>query len=280
MKYTFSGHESFFCKSLWLKKGYDFVTAQNDFRAADAVVRLGVGKNMVSSIRYWLRAFGLTVDDKPTSIAHYLLDTQAGKDPYLEDLGTLWLLHYLLVSSGEATLYRIVFGRLARELTTFDRDRVIDLVRRMMADEGKSGQLNQTTLGKDFSVLLQMYIMPRSAKTFEAYSALLIDLDLLRTDEDGHRYSFNRNGKRQVPPDIYLFALINSYGDAKTIDYDLLRKAGQVFCMDDMEIITMCRSLEQRYKNYLRYSETAGIRQLQLLSSLSPSQVLDRYYGS
>ena len=25
IKYCFSGHESFPCKSLWLKKGYDFV---------------------------------------------------------------------------------------------------------------------------------------------------------------------------------------------------------------------------------------------------------------
>ncbi len=25
VKYSFSGHESFACKSLWLKKGYDFV---------------------------------------------------------------------------------------------------------------------------------------------------------------------------------------------------------------------------------------------------------------
>ena len=30
-KYTFSGHESFPCKSLWLKKGYDFVANKNDF---------------------------------------------------------------------------------------------------------------------------------------------------------------------------------------------------------------------------------------------------------
>ena len=30
-KYTFSGHESFPCKSLWLKKGYDFVVEGKDF---------------------------------------------------------------------------------------------------------------------------------------------------------------------------------------------------------------------------------------------------------
>ena len=28
-KYTFSGHESFTCKTLWLKKGYDFILDSN-----------------------------------------------------------------------------------------------------------------------------------------------------------------------------------------------------------------------------------------------------------
>ena len=53
-KYVFSGHESFSCKQLWLKKGYDFLVNGNNFNAPDSVVKLGVGKNMVSSIRYWL----------------------------------------------------------------------------------------------------------------------------------------------------------------------------------------------------------------------------------
>ena len=36
--YRFSGHESFPCKSLWLKKGYDFVVGGNDFNSPDAIV--------------------------------------------------------------------------------------------------------------------------------------------------------------------------------------------------------------------------------------------------
>ena len=72
IRYSFSGHESFYCKSLWLKKGYDFVSENNDFNSSDAVVELGVGKNMVSSIRYWLRAFGLLDDRNTTEIADYL----------------------------------------------------------------------------------------------------------------------------------------------------------------------------------------------------------------
>ncbi len=51
-RYCFSGHETFYCKSLWLKKGYDFRLGGNTFNQEDAVVKLGVGKNMVASIRF------------------------------------------------------------------------------------------------------------------------------------------------------------------------------------------------------------------------------------
>ena len=79
MKYVFSGHESFTCKTLWLKKGYDFITNQHNFNAPDAVVKLGVGKNMVASIRYWMHAFGMTDNDELTDIAHYLLEHRKWK---------------------------------------------------------------------------------------------------------------------------------------------------------------------------------------------------------
>ena len=39
-------------------------------------------------------------DDKVTEIAHYLFDDRDGKDPYIEDNATLWILHYLLVGDG------------------------------------------------------------------------------------------------------------------------------------------------------------------------------------
>ncbi len=94
-KLSFSGHESFQCRSLWLKKGYDFVNNGHSFTNEDAVVELGVGKNMVNAIRFWMKAFGLTYEnDKPTPLANKLLNDVDGWDPYLEDEDSLWLLHY------------------------------------------------------------------------------------------------------------------------------------------------------------------------------------------
>jgi hypothetical protein len=61
-----------------------------------AVVELGVGKNMVASLRYWGRAFGtINENDLPTQIAEYIFG-ETGQDVYLEDFATIWLLHYHL----------------------------------------------------------------------------------------------------------------------------------------------------------------------------------------
>ena len=60
---SFSGHESFALRYLWLKKGYDALADNPEFfQRDDAMVILGVGKNMVRSIRHWglLAKFGGT----------------------------------------------------------------------------------------------------------------------------------------------------------------------------------------------------------------------------
>lgn len=50
-KLNFSGHESFYCRLLWLKKGYDYLKKDYKFSQPDGVVHLGVGKNMLSAIQ-------------------------------------------------------------------------------------------------------------------------------------------------------------------------------------------------------------------------------------
>lgn len=87
--YKFSGHELFPCKSLWLKKGYDFVANKNDFNSPDVVITLGAGKNMVASIRFWLRTFDITDNDVLTELGNYLFDENKGKDKNLEDIAAL-----------------------------------------------------------------------------------------------------------------------------------------------------------------------------------------------
>src|SRR4051812_26682004 len=56
----FSGHESFTLRFAWLPKAVQGVLSQkNLFAHEDALVHLGVGKNMVRSIRHWGVASGV-----------------------------------------------------------------------------------------------------------------------------------------------------------------------------------------------------------------------------
>lgn len=283
VKYSFSGHESFPCKSLWLKKGYDFVIAGNDFNSPEAVIGLGVGKNMVASIRFWLKAFGITENDEITPLGHYLFDENKGKDKYLEDIATLWLLHFNLVFSEEATLYKMFFCGLQRERTHFEREQVLTYVKLRMVEAGKMTLFNENTVKKDIGVLLQNYTLPRKPQSNEDFSSLLIDLDLIRQNAEGRGYYFNIDGKRKITKEIFLYGLLKMKeqdGD-NTISFDTIQeRIGLLFCMQDFETIDMLKVLANDYKGYLAYSDVAGIRQIQFIKDLDVKQVLDDYYGT
>src|SRR5690348_1339363 len=104
----FGGHEKFVFRHGWLKKGVDAV--KNDqlaFINEEALVTLGVGKNMVRSIKHWCLATGLLEETngaglprplKPTELAKKLL-LGKGWDPYFEDIGSLWLLQWQLANN-------------------------------------------------------------------------------------------------------------------------------------------------------------------------------------
>lgn len=283
MGYVFSGHESFSCKSLWLKKGYDFVATGNDFNKPEAVIGLGVGKNMVSSIKYWMRVFGLLKDNRLTNLANYLFDDEKGKDKYLEDIATLWLLHFNLVFLEEASLYSMFFRGLQRERIRFERDQVLFFVKLRMIEAGQVSNFNPNTVRKDIGVLLQNYVLPRKAQTNEDYSSLLIDLDLIRQDSEGKGYYFNLDGKRKVAKEVFLYALLKlreKEGD-NTISYETIQdKVGLIFCLHDFETIELLKSLSEEYSKYLSYSDIAGIKQVQFTSELDSNTILDNYYGS
>ncbi len=281
-KYVFSGHESFSCRMLWPIKGYDYINEGNSFNDPNSVIMLGVGKNMVASIRYWLKALGLTEHDKPSTLAKYLFDEAQGKDRYLESLGTLWLLHFLLVVLNEATLYNILFLRYQKERKQFAKEQVLNFVKRLMAEDDRLKQFNSNTVGKDFGVLVQNYVQPSKPKSYEDYSSLLIDLNLIRNDNSDRGYAFNIEGKRTVPTEIFLYAVLWMKGSDRTVSYDTLQNVGLVFCMTDMEVIEMLQQIDREYSEYVQYSDNAGIRQLLFKEGkqMNPIDLLNRYYDN
>jgi hypothetical protein len=289
-KYTFSGHDSFQCRQLWLKKGYDFINSGKSFNDEDAVVALGVGKNMVSSIRFWMKAFGLlTADDKATPFANKLM-AEDGWDPYLEDEASLWLLHYHLVKVGYASTYSLVFNELRREKIEFTRDNFMAFMKRK-ADSTGAFQVNEKsakTLLEDFNVMSKMYLRSSSqAKDREdSFSGLLTELDLVKLYSRGSEdyYIIENTDRTELPDEVVLFAILDNNNFDRSVNLSTLEQepdhVGPIFALSKGGLSNKIESIASKAFNGLIFKDHAGIRELQFKRKLSPLTVLDRYYAN
>lgn len=277
-RYTFSGHESFYCKSLWLKKGYDALKNNINFSNPEAVAELGVGKNMVSSIKFWLKAFGVSNTDAPTHFGDLIFDSQTGYDPYIEDTGTLWLLHYMLVKNKLASIYNLTFLEFKREKKEFDRIQLQSFIKRKCNVKEQSNVYNENTVRKDISVLLHNYVSPTDLKSPEDYSAILIDLGLISNLGDD-KYAFSEISHEQINPLILLYILNDYKGNDNTISLDIMQEISLILGISINGLVEIVKTLIDEYTKDITYSDNSGIKNIQFLRPIDSDVVLNEYYN-
>lgn len=285
-KLSFSGHESFQCRHLWLKKGYDYVSKGKSFNAEDAVVELGVGKNMVSSIRFWMKAFDLlTQNDELTEFAHKLLSDK-GWDPYLEDEATVWLLHYHLIKKGSASIYSIIFNELRREKIEFTKENFVAFVKRKVEAE-KLPAINEKTLLEDFSVLSKMYMRSDAqAKDKEdSFSGILSELGLVKSYNKGKEEFFiiENTERPEIPDAVILYSILDANNFDASLNLNTIEQeynsVGSVFALNRPGLLSKIESLTNR-NSYLVFNDQAGIKELQFKKKPNSFKILEDYYAN
>ena len=233
---------------------------------------------MVSSIRFWMRAFGLVVDNNVTSIADYIFNNTNGKDPFVEDLGTLWLLHYYLIKTELASIYKLFFVDFHKEKNgEFSREQLQLFLKRKNAETDYAHLYNENTVKRDIGVLLQNYVTPQQSKSNEDYSALLLDLNLLKQTEK--HYYFNIKGKNGINPEIFLYAIIDDKQQNQIVSFDKLMDLALIFCMTKTELIDTILFLVEEYPESLRYTDDGGIKQLFFIKEINKIEMLNKYYN-
>jgi hypothetical protein len=276
-KLIFSGHDSFECRHFWLKKGFDLVTSGGKFND-EAVIPLGVGRNMVTSIRYWMKAFGLLdEDDKLTDFAKRIF-SQRGFDPYLEDEASLWLLHYQLVTKGFASIFDITFNDFRRQKPEFTKEHFMQFIR------NKKIAMNENTLGKDIDVLLKTYVS-KGNQAEDNYEGILTDLGLIEEikKENKTEYIIRNDDRERLPEEIILYGILEKH-KTKSIDFDTLlfdkNSVGVVFAMTKNGLANKLEAIALKYKKEgIVFSNNAGAKELQFKKNLPESKdILNDYY--
>ena len=293
MKLQFSGHESFICKHFWLKKGYDFVIGEGNFSDESAVTGLGVGKNMVTSINYWMKAFGIIDQAGAVSeLGNYLFNDLTGKDPYIENFGTVCLLHYYLVKTNKASVYTIFFNEFRKGRTEFTKDQLSIHIARTL-ESMELSNVNANTINADINVFIRNYLKPdyKSSKADieDDFSSLLLDLELINSYQAENAsgkivdwYSAENTNRLDLPYQLVLFAILDNDAFGKSISFrDLLLSAnspGAIFLLNEDGLYQKIEQITGKYRNIV-FTETAGISELQFKRTINKWDILDEYYN-
>ena len=277
----FSGHETFPLRYGWLKKAFDRVADtedQSENKAAcwndDAIARFGVGKNMVKSMRHWANAARVIEEQAPnsvrTSALGRLLFGSKGLDPYMEHPATLWLIHWQLAARADKTTWFWVFSHYPA--ITFERDGLIKKLGRLAKDRNWSRTAN-TTVKNDVACFIRTYVARQpSAKTGhdDALESPLTELGLIKAIGKKDGFRFVRGPKSTLSDGVFTFALIDFWShyapNAATLSFEVIAHApggpGRVFQFDENDVADRLAALDDVTNGALRWSETAGLKQV------------------
>ena len=289
--FRFSGHDTFHCKEQWILKGLQVLEYQNNkdiFKKNEAIPLLGVGKNMVRSIHYWLRSFGLVDNDSNITEFASLIFLRDRFDPYLENEGSLWLLQYYLCKTNHSSIYNLIFSRYFSDKATLDFSeyQVFNFVNRLMQKK-EHKEIASKTFNSDFKVFLRTYVFPsKNEKTVEDdFNAPLLSLNLVA--DTGRKNSLNQpifrlnlNAQETISTEIFAFCLLDQFEDLVSISFDKVKKTiGSYLCLSNEGLEILIDKLCEENKNFV-YKDDAGVRQLQFKNTSKETKIniLRSYY--
>ena len=291
---AFGRHETFPLRYSWLTKGFQALL--NDpkvFESPDATVTLGVGKNMVNAIRYWLQA-AQVVEKKPegfviTSIGDAIFNEEnGGFDPYLEDEATLWLLHWLLTTNTSlATAWYWFFNQFHKpEFTSQEASTaLLDFAKQNITAKFSAGTVKQ-----DATILLRMYVRSRGntrTPLEEALDSPLSLLGLVTQTPGGKSFQSRPEPRDGLPLGILGFAvtqLMQTMGLQQLPIEDLMYSKsiypapGAIFRITESALLAKLEQLMHVLPGVYEMRETAGIHQLYLLEDIRPLAYLESHY--
>jgi hypothetical protein len=282
-KVAFSRHESFVLRFGWLTKGFRaFEDDPNIFTNEDAVVTLGVGKNMVNSIRHWLRASKLIIwepDTKEvTSIGRAIFSKEGGWDPFLEDEATIWLIHWLIATNPEqATAWYWYFNHfhkpeftsmeVAAALSTFAKERV-------------DSKFATTSIKQDAAVLLRTYVQSKNSNKIAYEDVLDSPLSLLKLisySPSAKTYQSKLEARNNLPIGIFGYAIcdfLKNLNVSQVPIEDLIYckensiAPGLIFKLTESSLLSKLEQLIQLFPDYFAIDQTAGIHQFFVLNEI------------
>lgn len=288
----FRGHETFFIRKGWLYKGMSNVVREPGvFQGASGnpMDVLGIGANMVKALRYWLIASQLTSEPKSGKRNQEL--TELGKiifenDPYMEEIGSIWLVHLMLTSNEEdATSWYLFFNEFNK--TEFDLDDFRNCVIKYIRMQKGAEMPSERAIEDDFNCIVNTYVARARLNPGKVHPESNIDCPLgelgLVDVVDKKKGIFKKTiPKVDMLPDLILLAaIINANIDKTEIKISTLQnekcQIGKMLNLDSITLLNMLYKLDKA--GYIKVIRTAGLDVIQIITDIKFEDCVRAYYN-
>lgn len=287
----FRAHDTFFIRKGWLNKGMRNVN--NDpavFMGTNGnpMDILGIGANMVKALRYWLQAVNLT--SEPNSGKREQTFTEFGRivfenDPYIEEMGTLWLLHYQLAKNkDEATAWYYFFNEF--KPSEFTKEDFVKQLSNYIRINGE--EVSERSLEDDYNCIISTYVpriksSPEKVQPESNIDCPLGELGLIDISNKKEKiYKKSVPKKDTIHPLILLAVMLDQANGETSIKISSIQNdpcnAGKIFNLDIIALTTLLYKIE--LLGYIKVVRTAGLDVIRIEKPISFLECLQEYYDS
>ena len=293
MATKFRASETFFIRKGWLSKGMRYVSQKPDVfvdKKENPMDVLGIGANMVKSLRYWLQAVGLTSESSKGKRIQKLTDF--GKlvhehDPYTEELGTLYLLQYKLVTGEDmAPAWYYFFNEFT--LSEFNREDFLEQIQNYL--KMKDTKVALRSLSDDFACIISTYIPKYKSNSTKDSPENNITcplgelglIDILGKEGGNVLYRKSIPSVRNFNPWVILAVISDQANGKEEIGLnDLLngkRNIGKVFNLDSISMLEILHEVEKIGE--IKIIRTAGLDVIRLTNAKRTFiECVENYYA-
>lgn len=277
-------HETFCIRKGWIHKGVKNIEINSRLftnKNINPCDLLGIGTNMVKSLRYWLNAAGVMEEISEGSQKIQKL-TNFGKlidkhDKYYEEDGTNWLIHYKLASNeNNATAWYWFFNKF--NCSSFDKvffvSEFLEFLKTEYSYEGSVKMLED-----EFDCLVKTYCSKdKEANPEETNECPLVELKLIEWVGD-KTYRKTSPDKDAIHPLIAFAVMMDCFKMDEILISDLIEKPnsiGRIFNFDKATLFYVLEQLEKM--GYISISRTAGLDVIKIKQRLEFLEAVEKYY--
>lgn len=276
-KLRFRRHESFSIRDGWIEKGLNSIKehGSSTFHKEKGIKILGLGSNMVKSLKYWMIASNILVSTNKVQLSEFG-EALLKYDKYMEDAFS-WCLfqYYLSTNKEEAPIHYYITNTISNQ-KIYKETIIEDLKQYLDLNHVK---YSEKSLLEDVHMYFRLYVTSDEANPEDNSISPLSKLGLLEPGMEEGEYIKSSIAVDKLSDLIVYFILQKLYKNSFHLEsvFEDERTPIKIYNLDKSMLLQYLTILKN--KGYITMNKTAGLNIVYFHKEFSIDELFAEYFG-